>query len=117
MKHQKISTQQRKQKKENQPMNTAKQLQQKQSKVTKLPLTQETFNIQIHRKVMNQGKIIHHNRLLILGLIIFQIAFAAWSICTINSINDNKMNQQIINEESIPTAAPKLQLIPASELA
>jgi len=98
-------------------MNTAaKQPQQRPSKVTKLPLTQETFNIQIHRKVINQGKIIHHNRLLILGLIISQIALVSWSICTINQINDTKINQQIINEESIPTTAPKLQVIPASEL-
>jgi hypothetical protein len=98
-------------------MNTAKQLQQKQSKVTKLPLTQDTFNIQIHRKVMNQGKIIHHNRLLIIALIISQIVLAAWNIYTINSINESKLNQQIINQELIPTTAPKLQLIPASELA
>lgn len=88
----------------------------KPNKVRLLP-TQHVFNTQIHRKVVNQSKHIHINRLLILGLIASQLILAAWNICTINSINENKLNQQIINQESIPTAVPKLQLIPASELA
>lgn len=96
-------------------MNTATK--QPQSKVRLLP-NQHVFNTQIHRKVINQGKIIHHNRLLIIGLIILSLTQIGFIVNLYNQINENNINQQIINEEGIPTqtAVPKLQLIPASEL-
>lgn len=94
-------------------MNTATK--QTQSKVRLLP-NQHVFNTQIHRKVLQQGRIIHHNRLLIIGLIILSLTQIGFIVNLYNQANEAKLNQQIINEEAIPTA-PKLQLIPASELA
>lgn len=98
-------------------MNTAKQ--QPKSKIALLP-NQHVFNTQIHRKVLRQSTIIHHNRLLILGLLIFNIVLA-YQVIQLNYFKaetlENKINQQSINEESIPMTPPQLKLIPASELA
>ena len=80
-------------------MNTAKR--KEVSKVRMLP-NQHVFNTQIHRLANKTKNHTNTNRLLIYGLIISQLALAAWNVYTINSINEAKLNQQIINQESIP---------------
>lgn len=92
-------------------MNTATNHQ--QSKVRLLP-NQHVFNTQIHRKVIQQGKIIHHNRLLIIGLIILSLAQIGFIVNLYNQANYAKLNQQIINEESIPVN--NLTPVPVTEL-
>jgi hypothetical protein len=93
-------------------MNTAKQ-QPKTSKVVPIH-TQQSFHYWVFKsinKLKHQG---NTSRLLIIGLIIWNIALTVTAIKPIlNNPQipqfDESMNQQIINEESIPINLPIIQ--------
>ena len=71
----------------------------KQQTNIKLLPTQHNFNTQIHYKYIKVAKQVNINRLLIIGLIILDIIL----FTIVLQPNDDKLNNQIMFEEGIPT--------------